>query len=388
MNRLVTGSCAANSTAKCPDNAASQGYAYVFDRFGNRWQQNLTAGTGPAPQYTFDANNHISGAPGNCTYLNAWCYDAAGNLMNDSLHTYVYDAENRIIQVDGGNTAVYTYDAEGRRVRKVAGTTVDYVYDHGGRQIAELTTSGAWNRQEVYVGGRHLATYSGTTTYFHNSDWLGTERVRTDVNGNSYETCQSLPFGDGQACVGGDPSPMHFTGKQRDTESNLDGFPARYYASVQGRWLTADWSVTPEPVPYAKLADPQSLNLYAYVDNDPSNHADPDGHENFCPDCAESADSSSEAKNKGSGQAEDKPQMAVAAPVTTAPLAVDKIVVVVEEAAEKVGTGLINGAVGVAGFILASAQKRPPRTKTQSTPTVRRRIQRSLHQRPLQGARE
>ena len=66
-------------------------------------------------------------------------------------------------------------------------------------------------------------TYSGTTTYFHNSDWLSTERVRTDVNGNSYETCQGLPFGDGQVCAGGEPSPMHFTGKQRDTES-VDDF--------------------------------------------------------------------------------------------------------------------------------------------------------------------
>jgi hypothetical protein len=42
--------------------------------------------------------------------------------------------------------------------------------------------------------------------------------------------------------------------------------------------MNPDWSVTPEPVPYAKLGDPQSLNLYAYVDNDPSNHADPDVH--------------------------------------------------------------------------------------------------------------
>jgi hypothetical protein len=54
----------------------------------------------------------------------------------------------------------------------------------------------------VYVGGRHLATYSGTTTYFHNADWLGTERARTDVNGVVYETCQSLPYGDGQVCAG------------------------------------------------------------------------------------------------------------------------------------------------------------------------------------------
>ncbi|HXC44525.1 MAG TPA: RHS repeat-associated core domain-containing protein, partial [Candidatus Dormibacteraeota bacterium] len=271
MNRLATSACAGNSTAKCPDNAATQGYKYLYDRFGNRWQQDLTAGTGPAPQYSFDANNHMIGAS----------YDAAGNMLNDGYHSYVYDAENRIIQVDGGSTATYTYDAEGRRVRKVAGTTVDYVYDHAARQIAEVNTSGGWTRQEVYVGGRHLATYSGTTTYFHNSDWLGTERVRTDVNGVVYESCQGLPYGDEQACAGGEPSPMHFTGKQRDTETNLDDFPARYYSSVQGRWLSPDWDTKPVSVPYAILGNPQTLNLYSYVGGDPTNHADPDGHMNL-----------------------------------------------------------------------------------------------------------
>jgi RHS repeat-associated protein len=298
MNRLVTSACADNSTAKCPDNATSQRYNYLYDRFGNRWQQNLTAGTGPAPQYSFDANNHMSGAS----------YDAAGNMLNDGFHTYTYDAENRIIQVDSGDTATYTYDAEGRRVRKVAGSAVDYVYDHAGHELAEVNTSGSWTREEVYVGGRHLATYSGTTTYFHNADWLGTERVRTDVNGNIYETCQGLPYGDGQACSGTEVTPMHHTGKHRDTETNLDDFPARYYSSVQGRWLSPDWDDKPVSVPYAILGNPQTLNLYSYVGGDPTNHADPDGHMNFCPECAESADSSSEAANQGSGQPGDKPQ--------------------------------------------------------------------------------
>jgi hypothetical protein len=64
----------------------------------------------------------------------------------------------------------------------------------------------------------------------------------------------------------------------------------------------------PEPVPYAKLGDPQSLNLYAYVDGDPTNHADPDGHIYLCPTCATNADSSSEAQNQGSGQPGDKSQ--------------------------------------------------------------------------------
>jgi len=70
----------------------------------------------------------------------------------------------------------------------------------------------------------------------------------------------------------------HFTGKERDTESGNDYFVARYYASSMGRWLSPDWSAKAEPVPYAKLDNPQSLNLYAYVGNNPLIHIDADGH--------------------------------------------------------------------------------------------------------------
>jgi hypothetical protein len=41
---------------------ATQAFSYVYDRFGNRWQQNVTLGTGPNPVYTFDANNRITGS--------------------------------------------------------------------------------------------------------------------------------------------------------------------------------------------------------------------------------------------------------------------------------------------------------------------------------------
>jgi len=61
----------------------------------------------------------------------------------------------------------------------------------------------------------------------------------------------------------------HFTGKERDAESGNDYFGARYYASSMGRFMSPDWSAKVEPVPYAKLGDPQTLNLYAYVGNDP-----------------------------------------------------------------------------------------------------------------------
>lgn len=61
----------------------------------------------------------------------------------------------------------------------------------------------------------------------------------------------------------------HFTGKERDTESGLDDFGARYFASNLGRFMTPDWADKPASVPYANFGDPQSLNLYSYVENGP-----------------------------------------------------------------------------------------------------------------------
>jgi RHS repeat-associated protein len=83
----------------------------------------------------------------------------------------------------------------------------------------------------------------------------------------------------------GDLSPMHFTGKQHDYESGLDNFGARYYGSSNalGRFMTPDWYSKPTPIPYAELANPQSLNLYSYVNNNPLSQVDEDGHE--CPKC-------------------------------------------------------------------------------------------------------
>ncbi len=69
-----------------------------------------------------------------------------------------------------------------------------------------------------------------------------------------------------------------YTGKERDAESGLDYFGARYYASTMGRWMRPDWSAKEEPVPYAKHENPQTLNLYAYVGNNPLSNIDLDGH--------------------------------------------------------------------------------------------------------------
>ena len=69
-----------------------------------------------------------------------------------------------------------------------------------------------------------------------------------------------------------------FTGKERDSESGNDYFEARYYSSAMGRFMSPDWSAKQDPVPYARLDNPQSLNLYAYLRNNPLGGVDADGH--------------------------------------------------------------------------------------------------------------
>ena len=73
----------------------------------------------------------------------------------------------------------------------------------------------------------------------------------------------------------------HSTGKERDSESGLDYFGARYYSSAMGRWMSPYWSGATVPVPYANLSNPQSLNLYGYAGNNPLSRFDPDVHNWF-----------------------------------------------------------------------------------------------------------
>jgi RHS repeat-associated protein len=76
-----------------------------------------------------------------------------------------------------------------------------------------------------------------------------------------------------QGYSGGDGVRQQFTAKERDVETGLDFFEARYYANVQGRFTS------PDPLFFQKemLLDPQRFNLYAYVRNNPLKLVDPNG---------------------------------------------------------------------------------------------------------------
>jgi RHS repeat-associated protein len=233
-------------------------FNYQYDRFGNRWQQNVTTGQGPQPSYGFDTSNHINSS--------GIVYDAAGNVINDGVgNTDTYDAEHRVLTVGGTNAASYVYDAMGRRVRAtINGTAKDYIFDAASRAVTQMSPT--WQRSELYAGGLHVATYSGSTTYFEHSDWLASVRARTPVSGGTpVETCTSLPFGDALTCTGTDWSPLHFTGKELDSETGLFHFLFRQLSTIQGRWTVPD----PAGAQAASLFDPQTLDRYTYGLNNP-----------------------------------------------------------------------------------------------------------------------
>ena len=154
-----------------------------------------------------------------------------------------------------------------------------YTIDGSGGVLDEVNGA-TWKRSEMNLGGKHLATVNAAGVVFVHGDWLGTKRYEADGAGNYVNSWASLPFGDNQTALGAgmDATEHHFTGQEHDAESGLDHFAARYYQSQTGRWLLPDWSATPVPVPYAAFTNPQSLNLYTYVGNNPVNAVDADGH--------------------------------------------------------------------------------------------------------------
>jgi RHS repeat-associated protein len=219
-------------------------------------------------------------------------YDAAGNLTNYTYPgQYVYDQENRLLSTAG---ITYTYDGNGERVLKSntsTGAAVKRYWSMGSNTLAEGDGAGNLTAEYIYFGGKRIARIDlpANTVHYYLSDHLGSTSIVVSSAGTVEEESDYYPFGTEVIVTGPGANELKFTGKRRDTESQLDYFGARSYSNACGRFLTPDWSARATAVAYADLADPQSLNLYSYVRNRPIFMADIDGHEecgqgNICGD--------------------------------------------------------------------------------------------------------
>jgi RHS repeat-associated protein len=235
-------------------------------------------------------------------------YDAAGNLTNDGAgHIYTYDGENRLTGTAGWT---YVYDGDGKRVKKSNSGTNGTLYwtGMGTDAIAESNLSGTVQKEFIFFGGKRVARrdVTGSVVHYYYSDHLGSTNLVSDAVG-TMNTCPGTSYISGEeesdyypyggervVCDRLTDQNYKFTGKERDSESGLDDFEARHYSSSLGRFMQPDEfpggpvdlfdvdDPASQALPYADIADPQSLNKYSYTYNNPLRYTDPNGH---CPWC-------------------------------------------------------------------------------------------------------
>lgn len=250
------------------------GFQFVYDPWANITDSSVLTGytscsntVGFAFDPPINAENQIT--------TTGFNYDASGNLLADGFNTYAWNADSEIKSAGSVN---YTYDGLGNRVEKSNGTL--YWYGPNEEVLDETDLSGNLKNEYVYFGGRRIAVRnaSGTINYYA-EDFIGSSRVMTTSTGALCYDADFLPYGQEVDYTSTCGSNFKFESKERDLETGNDDFGARYYRSALGRWLSPDWSSVPAPVPYANLTNPQTLNLYAMVSDNPETFADLDGHD-------------------------------------------------------------------------------------------------------------
>jgi RHS repeat-associated protein len=256
LNRISTAYSQANT------GPYSWGDNYWPDTLGNLKMSPMAGKVfGDNFQLSTDVNNHVMGMS----------YDGAGNLLNDGATAYSYDAGG-MLKTAGSTT--YWYDSDGQRFTKwqsgIANKT--YFYGADGEILAEGDGGGTLAAEYVYFNGKRVARIDlpAGTVHYYLSDHLNSTSMVVSASGTIEEESDYLPFGRELVVTGPGANHYKFTGKERDPESNLDNFGARYNSSQIGRFMS------PDPMG-GSLLDPQTLNKYSYVRNNPVTLTDPTG---------------------------------------------------------------------------------------------------------------
>ena len=242
---------------------------------GNRTERTVTEGGTPTTTtYRYNAANELTSV-NNVTYT----FDANGNMTQGS-RTYVYNAENQLIQIiDGGSTiAQYEYNEQGLRTKKVAGSLTEYYYYDNGHLSYITSASNTLKYFFTRDAQGNLLNMIDWTVTPHKTYWYVFNAHQdvlgmVDNSGQFVVTYKYNAFGEITSSTGTvttgdgrllkDANPFRYASYQYDTESGFYYLKSRYYIPFMGRYLTKD------KVP--------GHNLYAYCGNNPVNKSDPNG---------------------------------------------------------------------------------------------------------------
>ncbi len=210
----------------------------------------------------------ISNADTNMLYE----YDSNGNLTKGDGKVYEYNDANKLVRIRHGDQngvviAEYYYDFKGQRIKKIENEITTYYI--GKNYVTEIADSLLENTKYYFANKERVAKKdsSGNLSYFH-SDHLGGTNAVTDSGGNLVERNKYYPFGEIRE---GGQERFTYTGKEKDKLTDFYYFEARYYKHEFKHFTQPD-AIS------RNLYDPQDLNRYTYVNNNPVKYVDPSGH--------------------------------------------------------------------------------------------------------------
>ncbi len=277
---------------------ATQAVGYSYDSVGNRTGKTVvTPGSTTTTAYSYDSNDRLTSetrtAVGGGTTTTTYAWDANGNLASKQSPTeftgYRFDAENRMIEVRRGTSAVtatvvssYAYDADGARVGKTTpGGTTKFLIDPT-TEWSDVVLESTGTQRVAYVWGDALRqqTRGGQGTLFGSptedliplSGHLGTPLAAIDRSGAVVETTEASAFGE---LLNTAPRLNHQLAQAYwDAPAGLTYLRARWLDVSTGRLLSLD------PLD-GMLAQPTSQHKYVYAANDPVHNTDPSGETNL-----------------------------------------------------------------------------------------------------------
>jgi RHS repeat-associated protein len=247
------------------DYSTGENFAYGYDAVGNRTAYTRTLEATSVITYHYDAANRLDlfytdGAPTDLEW------DANGNLLTQGSNEYTWDAANRMTGADvDGEVSTFAYNGLGQRTEQaVDGLTTEYVLDVAD-SLPEviIATPGGASTYYVQVQGQVLAQQEAGEWAYTLPDHLGSVRQQVDAAGQVSLAQSFDPFGVALESAGTGASEFGYTGEQEDPGTDLLFLRARYYDPYLNRFISPD-TIIPD------FRNPQSLNRYSYVVNNPT----------------------------------------------------------------------------------------------------------------------
>ncbi len=246
--------------------------SYSYDSTGNRQTKTVA---GVSTSYSYSSNRLGSTSGGKSL---TFSYNGYGSLTGTTCsggNTLTYDMLNNLKEYKFGAypLASFAYDGDGMRVTKTTWKTMVYHYDKDGKTLSETDSNGNLIADNIYLNGKLVAKAEPSALYFYHTDPAGTALAMTNTSGSVVWKTDYKPFGEEQSITGTIENNEKFTGKEKDKETGLYYFGARYLGPKIGRFVTVD----PAGITEKDLLNPQKLNRYAYSLNNPYRYIDPDG---------------------------------------------------------------------------------------------------------------